>query len=233
MCKEFDLHVPYAGYNMVISMSDQCIRDFLRQMHYIYLEEADDPEKFIQIKVHPNKQDNAIHKASEKKFSGISNELAYNSPEVMRLIDALGIITSKIQSAYNDPLTLKNTERGRFEIDFSQMRQTNGKELQKILGLARDSLYIKTIGDFYSYRENKKIIFRLHRLFAPKFKFSYRGAYYDVSIKGDTLLDICNSEDGSITSKLIDDIFNEITDPESSKRSKQNILTLDNWIDDL
>lgn len=233
MCKEFSFDVPYAGYNMVISMSDRCIRDFLRQMHYIYLEEGDTPTKFMQNNIHPNKQDSAIHKASEKKFSGISNELTYNSSEVMRLINALGVITSKIQSAFNDPLALKNTERGRFEIDFSQMKQTNAKELQKILGLARDSLYIKTIGDFYSYKDNKKILFRLHRLFAPKFEFSYRGAYYNVSIKGDVLLKICYAEDEQLVSNLIDNIFSEITNPESSKRNKQSILTLDNWIDNL
>lgn len=233
MCKEFSLDVPYAGYNMIISMSDRCIRDFLRQMHYIYLEVKDEPRKFMQSNIHPNKQDRAIHNASEKKFSGISNELTYNSSEVMRLIEALGVVTSKIQSAYNDPLALKNTERGKFEIDFSQMKPTNAKELQKILGLARDSLYIKIISDFYNYKNNKKILFRLHKLFAPRFEFSYRGAYYNVSINGDVLLKICNAEDEKIVSNLIDNIFYEITNPESSKRNKQSILTLDNWIDDL
>lgn len=231
MCKEYNLRVPYAGYNMVISMSDQCIRDFLRQMHYIYLEQGNEPEKFIKNKVHPNKQYEAILKASEKKFAGISNELTYNSSEVRRLIDSLGIITSKIQSAYNDPSTLKNTERGRFYIDFSQMKQVSGKELQKILSLARDSLYIKTLDEFYSYKDNKKIVFRLHKLFAPKFKFSYRGAFYDVLIKGDDLLEICKSEDENTNSRLIDNILSEITDPQSSKKNNQNTTTLDKWID--
>lgn len=233
MCKEFNLHVPYAGYNMVISMSDQCIRDFLRQMHYIYLEQGDKPEKFIKSKMPPNKQDIAIRKASEKKFEGISNELTYNSSEVMRLINALGIITSKIQSAYNDPSALKNTERGRFYIDFTQMKQTNKKELQKILSLARDSLYIKAINDYYSYKDNKTILFRLHTLFAPKFEFSYRGAYYNVLIKGDDLLKICNSGDENTISKLMDTILSEITDTTLSKKNIQCTATLDKWIDDL
>lgn len=231
MCKEFKLHVPYAGYNMVIDMSDQCIRDFLRQMHYIYLEKNVSPDEFVKSKIHPDKQDSAIRKVSDLKFAGISTELAYNSSEVMKLIYALGVITSRVQS--NEFSSLSNTEKGLFSIDFSSMKSKEGKDkLQKILNISRDSHYIKVIGSYSNYKENKTILFRLHRLFAPKFEFSYRGPYSPLSINGDFLLNICVAENKKATSRLIEEVLSEMI-ASNNQKDQQNKVTLDQWIEGL
>jgi hypothetical protein len=222
MCKEYGIHVPYAGYSMVIAMSDRSIRDFLRQMHYIYIEQKKKPEKFIMSFVDPVIQDKAIRNASNKKFDGISDEMEYYSSEVKRLVEALGRLTSGLQSAYKDPSALKSTERGLFSIDLSLMKSDERKELKKIIGLARDSFYLKTENDFFINKDIKKIIFRLSNLFAPRFEYSYRGSYYQFPVYGSQLLAICKEEDEKIATDMISDILFKVIEI-------QNIRTLDQY----
>jgi hypothetical protein len=64
---------------------------------------------------------------------------------------------------------------------------------------------------------------RLHKLFAPKFNFSYRGAYYVVSLDIDILLDLCKEN------KL--DIIDDLESREINKITKfKNQVSLDNWM---
>lgn len=222
LCKEYGLAVPYAGYYMVMSMSDQCIREFLRQMHEIYLAEKTSAEKFVERQIHPKKQNVAIHKASESRYEGISNETPYHISEVKRLVDSLGKITAEVQSAYEDLSSLKNVEKGRFYVDYSLMKSEEDKEdLKNIIDIARDSHCVKMLGDFSN--DDTRVLFRLHRLFAPKFKFSYRGAYSNVSIKGDDLLKLCKEEKDQERERLIKEIIRGIV---------KEVDTLDNWIGD-
>ena len=226
LCKEYGIKkVPYAGYNMVISMSDQCIRDFLRQMHEIYIIENISVEKFVEQQINIKNQIQALHNASEKRYSGIGNYTPYYVSEVLNLVDSLGKITADIQSAYKDPSSLRNTEKGRFIVEFSYMdSEEDKKHLKTILNIARDSHYIKI---YEEDSDDLRIKFRLHRLFAPRFGYSYRGAYSDVSIKkdkfGNDLLKLCLSKD----EKERDRIINKIV---SNDVKIHNIETLDKWI---
>jgi hypothetical protein len=228
LCKEYGIKkVPYAGYYMVISMSDQCIRDFLRQMHEIFIIENISAEKFIEKQINIKNQIQALHNASERRYSGIRNYTPYCVSEVFNLVDSLGKITSDIQSAYKDPSSLRNTEKGRFIIDFSYMdSEEDKKHLKAILNIARDSHYIKIYED---YSDDLRIKFRLHRLFAPRFGYSYRGAYSDVSIKkdrfGNTLYKLCTSKDKNERDKIINKLV-------SNAVKIHNIETLDKWIGD-
>lgn len=222
LCKEYDLSVPYAGYYMVWRMSDQCIRDFLRQMHEIYLAENTSAEKFVKRQVNPKKQNDAIRKASENRYKGISNETPHQISEVKRLVDSLGKITAEVQSAYKDTSSLKTVEKGRFYVDYSRMKSEEDMEsLKDIIDIARDGHCIKMLGNFSN--DDTRVLFRLHRLFAPKFEFSYRGAYSNVSIKGDDLLKLCKEKDDQKCKKIINKIIHGII---------KTVDTLDNWIGD-
>jgi hypothetical protein len=222
LCKEFDLSVPYAGYYMVWRMSDQCIRDFLRQMHEIYLAENTSAEKFVKRQVNPKKQNIAIRKASESRYEGISNETPYHISKVKRLVDSLGKITAEVQSAYKDPSSLKTVEKGRFYVDYSLMKSDEDREdLKNIIDIARDGHCVKMLGDFSN--DDTRVLFRLNKLFAPKFEFSYRGAYSNVSIKGDDLLKLCKEKDAQKCKRIINKIIQGIV---------KKVDTLDNWIGD-
>jgi len=227
LCKEYGIKVPYAGYYMVISMSDQCIRDFLRQMHEIYIAENTLPEKFIKQPVNIKKQIEAIRIASETRYTGISHYTPYYVSEVQNLVNSLGQITSEIQSAYKDPSSLKTIEKGRFVIDLSKMTSKKNKDqLKKILNIAEDSHYIKVYED---ESDDKIIKFRLHRLFAPKFGFSYRGAYSDVSMQKNNfendLLNLCTNKDERERKKIINSIISNVV-------KTHKMSTLDRWVGD-
>ncbi|MEL4304377.1 hypothetical protein [Methanococcoides sp. LMO-2] len=204
LCKEYGLPVPYAGYNMVVDMSDQCIRDFLLQMHHIYVVQAKSPEEFVQKPVNIRKQFKALKNASNARYDGIKNDVSY---EIGQLIYSIGKITAEVQSAYNDSSSFKRDEKGRFYINYALIKSNKDKErLKRILKLARDSFCIKVLEE-----SQESIVFRLHNLFAPKFSFSYRGSYSNVKISGEDLLYLCitdnekdvNSKIDKVTSKLI------------------------------
>lgn len=221
LCKEMGFRVPFAGYTMVMSLSDTCIRDFLRIMHEIYLIEGVTAEEFIKKSIDPIKQNDAIRNASEKKYSGVGYEPEYRLSEIGRLVDSLGRITADIQSSYNDLSSLKNPERGIFELDLTQLKSTEDRqELLEIVRLAIGShcikIYKKSIDD-------TQISFRLHKLFAPKFNFSYRGAYYNVSLNIEILLNLCKENEAKI--------INELELREVNKLTRfRNQVSLENWM---
>jgi len=110
LCKEYKVkQIPYAGYYMIMNMSDQSIRDFLRQMHEIYIFENKSAEKFIKSRINIKTQNIAIHQASENRFRGIRNETTYYLSEVVSLINSLGQITAKIQSSCPSSLIISET----------------------------------------------------------------------------------------------------------------------------
>lgn len=200
LCKEFRLPIPFAGYTMVMSMSDTCIRDFLRIMHEIYLAENCNAERFSEKCIDPKKQNEAIRKASESRYLGISYEPECHISDIKKLVDSLGKITSEIQSSYRDLSTLKSTERGIFEIDFNRLsRPEDRKELREIIQEAIDSHIIRI---YIESKDENKISFRLHKLFSAKFNFSYRGAYYPVPLDSDILLNLCKEDDEQIIKKM-------------------------------
>lgn len=222
LCREFNCKIPYGGYYMVISLSDSCIRDFLRQMHEIYLIEGSTAEDFVKKRVNPLKQEKAIHNASNSRYAGISTTAPYHVLEVRNLIESLGKITAEIQSAYFDQSSLKTIEKGRFNVKYSSMKEDDSRNLRDILSIAKDCHYIKIIGNIDNERE---ILFRLHRLFAPHFGFSYRGAYSNVALDGEDLLRLCTEKNERERQKIINNVASEIIRVNEEE-------SLDKWLGD-
>lgn len=220
LCKEMGFTVPFAGYTMVMSLSDTCIRDFLRIMHEIYLVANTSPQDFIAKSIDPARQSKAIRAASEKKYSGVGHEPEYRLSEIGKLIDSLGRITADIQSSYRDSSSFKSPERGIFELDLTSIDSYEDKQdLIEILRLAIASHCIK-------HRENidkNLILFRLHKLFAPKFDFSYRGAYYKINFSAKALLKLCKEKDPIIIKNLESEEIKKIT-------GFKNQTLLDEWV---
>jgi len=223
LCEEYGITVPYAGIGMVISMSDRSIRDFLLLMHEIYMNEKISADRFAAKQINPSKQHKAICRASEIRYERIGKEAEARTREITRLVNSLGEITSEIQSAYNDPASLRAVERGIFDIDFSNLSMDKRDDLKEIIKLSSDCHCIKIID-----RSSDKISIRLHKLFAPKFVFSYRGAYYNVPIQGNILLDLCKERDELAAETMIDNIIQGIVKDNTSKRD--DVATLDRWL---
>lgn len=208
LCKEFNQSFPYAGYNILIDMSDNCIRHFLKQMNEIYLNESKQPEIFIKSHVSIANQNAALTRASDLLYKGIG-ELGGRYPtEVTNLIEAVARLTAMLQTQYKNLSGLTTPERGIFEVDLSKIESIKEREeLAEIFLIARDNLFINVIGSTEDDISTKKIEFRIVSLFAPKFGFSYREPLYTVKIDANLLLKICKEKDGDIRKEIIDSIM--------------------------
>lgn len=224
LCKEYGLSVPYGGYNVVLSLSDKCIRDYLMIMHEMFVMNNNTPEHFISHQLSRSIQNSAIMAASNKKFSGISNETPSNPSDVISLVASLGQIVAVVQSAYNDKSTLSTIEKGRFYIDFTKMSSVSDRvELREILEVARESMCIRVLNvKPYDDQTVVSLKFMLHNLFAPKYQFSYRGAYKDIILLGDDLLYLCRKKDPELVKKKITEVVKSLI-------SFDKMMTLDHW----
>lgn len=207
LCKEYRVPIPFAGYSMVLSLSDHCIRDYFRLMNEFFLAEGLPIEEFIKVTISATKQDVAIRKVSEDRYKSIDSEVPYRTSEIRNMVDALGKITSELQSRYDDPSSLRSTERGRFEINTAHLKPYTKRDLEEIIQLAIECHFIKLL---HENVEDNKLIFRLHRIFAPKYNFSYRGAFYNVPLDADIFLELCRTKDNS---NIIKNIPNSLIKP--------------------
>lgn len=191
ICREMDRRkIPYAYSNMVFGISDKCVRDYLSQMHHIFEHAKMMLHDFVVGTVDWKIQNEAIHKASEEKRDSIKSGEELSNPErVRRLTIALGELTAILQKGDAKKINhLQSSERGVFNIGEAISPSGSKSDLYRILKDASDAGFLRLKQD------GKKILtFKVHASMAPAFGFSYRGAYYDVRIKKQDLVNILDS----------------------------------------
>ncbi|MER8486570.1 hypothetical protein [Mesorhizobium sp. M1322] len=196
--------LPLAGSNIVVSLADGSIRDFLEIMGDIYEKYASDrsstgdvgtsvAEKFAasRTRVSLKVQSEGIYSSSEAFFRGISIHADARPDSVARLIEGLGELTHILQTSANDPTVLSVAERGVFIMDSSPTEGSGD-----LVGVAAATLYrAELAGYLRTSTVSRKtqnsdvgskvaqVGYRLHKRFAPYFHFSYRGAYEIVRVK--------------------------------------------------
>lgn len=203
--------LPLSGAQIVISLADGSIRDFLEIMGEIFeayakdrkLDSAsvDSLDKFATSRtpIGQEVQTEGIYAASTSYLAGVSSRAERNSDVVHRLIEGLGYYTSALQSSPDDPTVLGRAERGIFVVKFSAISPSylgdsvldRESAIWKTVRQAEIAGYIRTVdlrrndsglplraGD----QRGRTITFRLHRRFAPHFRFSFRGAYEAVGL---------------------------------------------------
>ncbi|ANM11346.1 ORC-CDC6 family AAA ATPase [Rhizobium sp. N324] len=196
-CRILRLHeYPYVGYQMIIQLSDLCIRDFLDIMGAIYSEEVSgtSPKRLLEFinSDHPvnlEKQRSAVTAASEKKLQGLASLSQPFEEESVRMVRALGRLTSRLQTDVIERQAATTTERGLFRINRAEMRALAagldpiGTKIDEILRRAEKDGFIREVSEKGKLEaaehnpEANEITVRLHRRFAPHFQFSYRGPY--------------------------------------------------------
>ncbi|MBX5146683.1 ORC-CDC6 family AAA ATPase [Rhizobium lentis] len=196
-CRILRLHeYPYVGHQMIIQLSDLCIRDFLDIMGEIYVQEVSggSPKRLLQFintdhAVPFEKQRVAVTTASEKKLQGLQSLSQPFEEESVRMVRALGRLTSRLQTDVIEKQMAATTERGLFRINRAEMRAIAnsldplGTKIDEVLKRAEKDGFIREVseaGTLESSENNaeaNEITVRLHRRFAPHFQFSYRGPY--------------------------------------------------------
>lgn len=215
MCSEFRVsNIPYAGWHVVLSMSDGCIRDFLEIMGEIYeIATRGDVHSIHTFKsryaaIPWNVQRRAILTASTAKFVGIKESTATHWAEASKLVECLGRLTSLLQGDHTSLDCLKTPERGVFVFDLDQVAGATEAERQDARDLVRAVLHrCEADGLLRPYLERRPdklaaatmesavMHYRLHRRFAAHFRYSYRGPYEEVKLPMDDVVALCRSPD--------------------------------------
>lgn len=209
--------LPLGGASIIISLADGSIRDFLEIMADIYDNYAatrevvnDSPvhERFAlsRTKIASRFQAAGIYSASDSFYSGVGAQADADPEALIRLIEALGKYTSLLQSNPDDPSVLGRAERGVFMLDFTRsLASADDSEQLALAGILRRAElagYLRSTtfrprpsgsNDPPFTPTQQVVAYRLHRRFAPHFRFSYRGAYEVVRLQLEPLSLICRS----------------------------------------
>jgi hypothetical protein len=214
VCREFRVQkTPLAGYRIVLGLSDKCIRDFLNLMATLFEGQFaagwEDEEllAFVVSKdaISYTSQRDAIHRASKQKYDDLPQHFRSNIDQGQRLIDALGDLTHELQTGLEDRTVFTLPERGIYRIDLAELdRISQGRQsvqrLEQLIRIGRVEGYLRDVNPEGGYASAefdapRRVIFvRLHRLLAPHFGLSYRGALHTVILPADLWLRIVEAE---------------------------------------
>lgn len=180
--------IPYASANMVLGISDNCIRDFISQMDYIFRETGLSVSEFGELLAGQEEdpisweiQSNAIHQASEEKDRSIPDSPVLTPIQVGRLVRGLGELTGILQRGGVNTKHLQSSERGVF-VRYESIHKSTTDNITQMIQDAADAgfLKMKTANDGI-------VAFRIHCSLSPVYGLSYRGAYYPVPLKDEDL----------------------------------------------
>ncbi len=125
--------LPLAGANIIVSLADGSIRDFLEIMGEIYGAfiadhkwDGNDPSNLSQFansrtQIAATIQTDGIYQAGDSYFDGVSRRSEIDPDVVSRLIAGLGAYTSLLQTNPADPKTFGAAERGLFFVEFTSL----------------------------------------------------------------------------------------------------------------
>jgi energy-coupling factor transporter ATP-binding protein EcfA2 len=196
ICNDYKTAPIYAGSDVVFQVSDKSIRDYLWQLHEIYIEFDKPIEEFLNSEIPIEVQDKAIKRASMMKLQSLPSSPLTDPGKVYRLVFGLGRLTALIQSGSADNSHLKSPERGIFSVTAGTSEEE--VKLIQLVVEAAEAGFLKIISS-----DQNNIKFRVHTSLAPYFCFSYRGAYYSVPI---TLAHLQQLRDSVGENALIDKV---------------------------
>jgi hypothetical protein len=193
----------FAGHHVMYNLSTNCIRDFLDELRYLYMETGvgDDVRRFVSLNgLSPDRQSAALRSASGNKRAAIPSEVPHYGTQVRNLLVTLGDLSHALQMSWRRPETLRSPERGKFTITPGQSSEAFTL-CQRYVQHAIDGGAIR----LFSY-EPDRVTFGLHRLLAPAFGFSYRRPQYEVKINATQLLQCIEAVDSRALERAIDDL---------------------------
>ena len=197
ICAELDQKVRYAFADMLLQMCDKCIRDYLSQMDEVFQASNVQLPAFLDRVVPIEQQDAALRRASDKKREYVPNSGVGSPTEALRLIDALGELTARLQKTKHQQRGLRSSERGIFVVDLSLASEESQKSIQVIIDAA-DAGFFKLLK-----REPHELQFRVHCSLAAAYGFSYRGAYYPVELRTADIVGLCTEADSDRRAELL------------------------------
>lgn len=203
ICADVDnTEVRYASADMVLQMSDMCIRDFLHQLDLIYSCSDWDLHKFLTVQVPVDVQNRAIKIASHEKYQSIPKSGVSEPSTVGTMIDGLARLTAVIQRQSFNLTHLRTPEKGIFLIaNEKKLSAEYDESIFKIIKDAAEAGFLRII-----HQDKSELRFRVHTSLAAKYGFSYRGAYHTISLEWRNLNDLRRAESDAEIQKTVDSI---------------------------
>lgn len=211
--------LPLAGGNVVLSLADGSIRDFLEilgSIYEVFVKNRElDPNDLATVdrftlsasRIAYGTQTEGIYSASRSYHQGVSARSDKDFDVVLRLIEGLGHYTAILQSDHTDPSVLSTAERGVFNVRFESADNVFSAEavareriVWNTIRQAELAGYVRTID--VNTREvlnnpnpiSGTLLIRLHRRFSPYFRFSFRGPYEVTTLLSSDLWNLCDRQ---------------------------------------
>ncbi len=201
ICSELRTAPWYSSADMVVQMSDGCVRDFLWQMDELWEEQNLDMKRFLEQRISDERQDRALKRASEQKMARIAGLVLTEPRRAERLVDGLATLTANLQRpskelAESGAAHLRSPEPGYWllpdtggrDTAFSEPDQDEPPGIYRLVRDAAEAGYLRM-----ESKPHARWRFRVHTSLAPTYGFSYRGAQYEVKLEIDDLLEFCEA----------------------------------------
>lgn len=200
ICAQVNQQVRYAFAEMVLQMSDKCIRDYLDQMHEIFARAGLGVAEFTTTKVAVEIQDAALKAASRRKKEHIPSSGVGSPAETLRIVDGLGQLTARLQTTLYDNKGLRSSERGLFVLN-TNTGESVLETACRLLKEAAEAGFLRILKEGLDQWQ-----FRVHCSLSAAYGFSYRGAYYSTRVRLPELVALYQEADAKRRTELIDEI---------------------------
>ena len=189
---------PYAGKRQIMYLCNST-REFLQLMAALFdvrmkQHSSKDLSYFFsfEAKLTQNEiksQTEAAIKVAEDKYKDVKKKYGKEiiAQRMSVFIDTCGNMLYDVQ-AKKELSSLMSEEKGIFTVSFKD--DTSGGKLLSFLKTAADDTYIKILEE-HNKNDMRTIDFELSRLFAPKYKFSFRSSRNKIKIDDFMLKDLC------------------------------------------
>ena len=167
---------------MLLQTSDKCIRDFLLQVDAIYTQRGPDLGAFLRGSIPVKDQNAGLVEASRRKFDNLKSRVVIAPDQVRQVVHGLAKLTEALQSRGADLQHLSVPERGVFVLSFESESAEN-PTMADLIKDAAQAGFLRILRE----QGHRSIKFRVHSSLAPAYGFSYRGAYYGVTLTEDDL----------------------------------------------
>ncbi|MCD0458138.1 ORC-CDC6 family AAA ATPase [Roseiconus lacunae] len=198
LLNDLNMDVRYAFSDMLMQLSDKCVRDFLSQMNAVFEAANQNIIEFLHGTVDWRVQNRGIHAASQDKRNSFDSALCVAGAEW--LVDGLGYTTAHLQSC--SARRLRSPELGRFIIRKKRDPTEEDGQLNEAIMDAVMSGFLRTVDD--EKVSGEAWILQLHTSLAPHYGFSYRGAMYNCEVKRAELISFLSAHStGEVKARAI------------------------------
>lgn len=191
LSRELGAELKYAYKDMILQLSDSCIRDYLSNIDSIYRAANQNVCDFIlNTPTRPTVQNQGLKSASDLKRNALPS-LGVNRPaDVAKIVEGLGRLTRRLQSeSIGNAKHLATSERGLFVMDLTTGDRSRVEDAVDLIVDAAEAGFLKI-----ERQDPFQVSFRVHTSLAVYFQFSYRGAYYQTPIGVESVLALRDAE---------------------------------------